>query len=1050
MRVYRTACLLIGVLLVIGGFAAADEPLMDWSAWKKYRKTVKHPTGYINAQDLKNARENIKRYEWAKEFAKEAEAQVIPHLDRFTPEFLKQIIPANTVQRCWQCPACRDKGLPSHPGGAWTWSINDPEHIKCKLCGTVFPNDKYPETVVLRCKSKWGKGQTFSYYGGKTFKQWRYLYSRPSFSGMVRRFKVKWSNGMAYRFALAYALTEKPRYAEVVRKILLRFAEVYPNYLLVSDYGEIADMDPHIAGLRLGNLPEDELVYPPNKPDRKLYAGYWQTSRVGMGGGDGAAFTRPMLLAYEFTYNAKKADGSGLYTEQERIRIERDVILESCVHLIGNKTINNKSVFNRSAVGMVGMSLGHPGLARFGLEGWNLTMDKWFLADGCTPESPVYALMSLRGIYPFPQAVRGYSDPPGYVDKDGKRIKGLNLYEGKYKLVWQRMFEGLQGNLYYPPYADSYRTSRIPTRYVELLAANYPNNLQFLALLKEYAGDDLSKGHAETALFFRKPGLEKKKAPPLHFEDNFFPALCLGQLRTGGHGRKSLTLLSATHYGGHHHYDSLNLYYWKDGHELLTDLGYLWDHPMHKMIKRTFAHNTGMVDLKNQNKRGRGGRFGLFHTGERVKVMEASSQAYDKADIFGRTVVQIDYGEDNSYIVDLFRLRADGSRDLVYHGPNNDYKVSGINLREGDVAAEGKKGIRFGLRFHVSGKTDEIYVDDVSITLTDGVEVAVNPSAAQLDKKGKPTGWNRYGAAEWGAASPGRNDKYCAYLKATQKGKGKGVNYALIQGDTHGYTGPNALQMPEGSKGKVSFWIRGSAARCSVAFVTWPTDPNSISDREYVGLASVPVTDKWVRHTADFSLKQGGIDMKNIKSAPSPAAWSIRWKMAEDMQFSAYHCGQKGEVTYIGDGWGQRDHRNSDLGVTIPYIVRRHRPKAKAGISTFCTIYEAHKPDAGLVKSVRRPAVPGQYADNVVVLEIKTKVGTDLVISQLVPARVELETPLGKVRTDARVTVISVRDGKAATASLAEGNTATLNGAKLVTERLKVNKALAEQAPRLD
>ncbi|MCD4699575.1 MAG: hypothetical protein K8R91_03270, partial [Phycisphaerae bacterium] len=318
MRICKIVSLMIGVLLTVGGPVTADEPLMDWSAWKKYRKTVKHPTGYINAQDLKNARENIKRYEWAKKYAKQVEARVVPHLDRFTPEFLEKMIPTTSVQRCGPCPACRDKGMTTHPSGAWTWSLSDPEHIKCKLCGTVFQNEKYPETIVLKCKSKWGKGQTISYYGGKTFKQFGYLHYRPSFSGMVRRYKVSWSRDMAYRCALAYALTEKPEYAKVVRKILLRFAEVYPNYLLVSDYGEIADMDPHVAGLRLTKLPEDELVYPPNKPDRKLYASYWQSSRVGMGGGDGAAFTRPILLSYELTYNAAKTEGTPIYNEQDR------------------------------------------------------------------------------------------------------------------------------------------------------------------------------------------------------------------------------------------------------------------------------------------------------------------------------------------------------------------------------------------------------------------------------------------------------------------------------------------------------------------------------------------------------------------------------------------------------------------------------------------------------------------------------------------------------------------------------------------------------------
>jgi len=713
------------------------------------------------------------------------------------------------------------------------------------------------------------------------------------------------------------------------------------------------------------------------------------------------------------------------------------------VHLVAEKRINNKSVGNRIAVANVGIALGHPGFVRFGLEGWDLTMNNWFLADGCTPESPAYALMSLGGVYSLGQSIRGYSDPPGYTDENGKHIEGLNLYEGRYKLVWQRMLEGLQGNLVYPPYADSYRTSGIGTRFAELLAANYPDNPQCLALLKAYAGDDLSKCDQETAIFFRRPGLEEKQAPPLHFDDNFFPILCLGQVRTGEDGRTSLALLSATHSGGHHHVDSLNLYYWKDGQELLTDLGYLWDHPKAGMTRRTFSHNTGMVDLKEQKMKGRGGQFHLFHTGDSVKVMEASSNAYDGADVYRRTVVQIDHAPGNSYIADIFRLRADGSRDLVYHGPNSDYEVSGIQLQQGDIVLAAEKQMRFGVRFHVTGKTDEIYVDDVSIKLADGRELAANPSASELSAKGQLVGWGRYGGsgtAQSGPNSPGRTDERCAYLKITG---GEDVNQALIQGDTNGYTGPNALEMPLGSEGKVSFWIRGNAATCSVGFVTWPNDPNDPGDRAHIGLASVPVTDQWVQHTLDFSLKRSGMDLGNVKSAHSPDSWSAVWKVGDALLFSAHHCGQRGELTYIGDGWGQRDWRNTDIGATIPYIVRRHRPDS--GVSAFATVYEAHPPDAALVKSAYRLAVPEEQRDNLVALAVETATGTDIVISQLDPAETELDTPAGRVQTDAAVAVIALQNGRVVFSAVAEGAALRLNGADLAAQRLRAGEALAEQ-----
>ena len=69
------------------------------------------------------------------------------------------------------------------------------------------------------------------------------------------------------------------------------------------------------------------------------------------------------------------------------------------------------------------MCVGHPGLVRFGLEGFNRTLDRWFLPDAYTPESPAYAWMTIGGMNDMAQAMRAYSDPPGYVGADGKRLE---------------------------------------------------------------------------------------------------------------------------------------------------------------------------------------------------------------------------------------------------------------------------------------------------------------------------------------------------------------------------------------------------------------------------------------------------------------------------------------------------------------------------------------------------------------------------------------------------------------------------------------------------
>ena len=95
--------------------------------------------------------------------------------------------------------------------------------------------------------------------------------------------------------AHAYALTEDARYARAARAILLRMAEVLPRFTWCAPATPTANMltaTPAMAAERISNLPTDELVVPPNKPDRKLHTAYWSASRIGSSGLDGRGLHR--------------------------------------------------------------------------------------------------------------------------------------------------------------------------------------------------------------------------------------------------------------------------------------------------------------------------------------------------------------------------------------------------------------------------------------------------------------------------------------------------------------------------------------------------------------------------------------------------------------------------------------------------------------------------------------------------------------------------------------------------------------------------------------
>jgi len=834
----RRAFLTILALTCLTLRAATPDALLDWSDWEKYRATVQHPSGAFKPADVVRARENLARYPWARAYAAGLERTARAAIDRLTPAYLAAMIPETTPgdPKFTPCPACRDQGKPVHPHGLWTWREAAPDRLVCDMCTTVFPHERYPESVVLH--TTWGKPQTLTFAGGEPFVIFGYRTGRPSFSANIRARKVGHMAGLARTLAEAFLLTGKTEYARGTRAILLRFAAVYPGWLVHTGYGEFADLDPHVAAQHINKLPAPELCPPPNQPDRKLHTGYWTAGRAS-GVGQESGFVRRMVEAYDFTCTARDETGAALYTDAERRTIERDLLLEGTVLLTSDKAINNKSVGNRTAAALVGLCVGHPGLVRFGWDGFQQTIDSWFLPDGTTSESPAYATMTLGNIWDMPQALRGYSEPAGYRGPDGQRRVAVDLYHGTaYGKIWANCFKGLQGNLKFPPYADSYVHSGLGANFVELMAANYPERPEYLALLKEICGPDLANGYAPLALYYREPGLETKSAPPITLPDWCAPDLRIGHLRTGADGRESLLLLSASHWGGHHHLDSLNLTYWKNGHEVLSDLGYLWDHPQKSRTARTLAHNTVLIDGQDQLTKERGGEVHFFRTSEHVKVMEASSHAYAGASLYRRTSALIDHGGGRSYVVDYFRVAGGRTQDYVFHASNTACEILGAPTR--------------------------------------------------------------------------------------------------------------------------------------------------------------PMTEKLY-------------DFVRPRAIETSGTWHATWKASADLTCITWAIPQPGERAFVADGWGQRDWKNSDLGTTLPYIVRRTEG---AGVKTFFTVVEAHAGKERFVRNVTLGTNGG--------LVIETALGTDTVLSALEAGELTLPGRTSVAPISGRFAVASVQGGKLAWTFLAE------------------------------
>ncbi len=673
------------------------------AAWKKYRHQVIHPASVFKPADLDRARANLERHAWARGVLEGMKAQVAHTLAQ-GPDHVERMIPATTPGSSLftNCAACGAN--PVH--GEYRWDPKDPEQLVCTTCGTGFPNEKYPEDVVFRA-DRHGNGQVVTFHGGYNFYGYGfYIFS--SWTANIRARKVAHMASQAQALATVYALTGERRCAEKARDILLRFAEVYPGYLVHSGYGEWIDLPPHQVAEQINGLPEDEWTIPPNKPDRKIHSGYWNSGRANGFGMEGI-FIREMATTHDLIHDALTGD--------EREKIERDLLIEGTVLLLADPDLNNKSVTNLSAAGLVGMTVGDPDLVRTGAKGFWHFARNWFLSDGTTSESPGYGLMTLGGMWAFGDALHGYSDPKGHRARD--RMADFDLYgDGSYRSVYRAFYDTLFPNLKYPVSADSNVTTNLGSHYAELMAARY-NLPEYRALLNEYLGGaaeetggerdrdlKLEGGRArdltgalggEYALFHRDPDFAVRPEDRVIFEDTFFPALRMGYFRTGKDGREGTVILDASHWGGHHHRDSLNLTLFQHGHEVLTDLGYLWDRPDQQMNVRTPAHNLVVVDEAEQRTRERGGSLHLYDTTPHVKVVDCSSSAYAQCPFYRRMCVLVDHGSEGSYLVDLFGVAGGGSHDYLFHGPIPGFEAGGIALSPTDGPAPyGIKNVQKG------------------------------------------------------------------------------------------------------------------------------------------------------------------------------------------------------------------------------------------------------------------------------------------------------------------------------------------------------------------
>lgn len=663
------------------------------------------PRTLYKPRDIENARQNLERYGWAQKIVtgwKNRVAFAMQQDRAFFEAFIPELTPGTHYGQ--NCPHC--VGKQSLMGnGRFRWSINAPDQLRCRACGTVYPNEDYPETGVLACPRM---GQTFTYYqtpeelaypeerGRYAFK---WLGNRPtmtSFSGHIRYRKVSWAWGQGLTLAKLYAVTGEIVYAERAVWILDRFARVFPNYLYHSYDGSVADWPPaEVAanmgeqeaggGPRGGRFPRDAIrhAYGLNQYGdyATLFNGFWGAGRLNVHGkGSDAGPLFALTLAYDLIRDAQYPDGRRLLDEDMERRILEDLIVAGCTDMEHWDSLSNKgtAVFVLSAA--VGMLLGHPEKVHHAANGFDRMLNERYHFDGFYSESPAYAAHNFLNVRELPDLLYGYSDPFGYRPEEGSRLENLDPFTtGRYHLALLSLVRMLAPGNRMPVIGDTRYDTGANVLCAEVLTARLGG--QFAGLLETLQGAGLSEKGSEYALWYRPSGLQAGDPAVLPLRSEWFPGWHVGVLRGGREANDTALYFNGNEHQwtlrtGHRQQDVLSLSTYAYGEELASDRGYFSGSGQRlpdgrsgqSWTRSTLSHNLVVVDEEDQNSRACGSNLELFGVAPGIEVVQASGvNVYPQCEEYRRTSALVQAPGGQSYIVDLFRVRGGRIHQYSFH-----------------------------------------------------------------------------------------------------------------------------------------------------------------------------------------------------------------------------------------------------------------------------------------------------------------------------------------------------------------------------------------------
>lgn len=640
------------------GLKATD----NWSPVPVYAKTparVKHPVGPMREEAIARARENVKNHQWAQKQLDLFRSGGKHWLDMEKSQIAHWIPKEDAFFKC-VCPNCR-----TATEFAWAGMSaisKDGNTLICQKCKMTFPNEKYPENHTYTVERPDGSLKTLRcYLGPDQITGGENMGPRHHITGALNYVKIRYL-ALIRNVALLYTLDPKPEYAERVRDVLLRAAEVYPGYSI--KFRSTAYKNPR---------------------DGHYMAGKFHSWKFSDGG-----LISSLMLAYTLTYN------SGVYSDADKVAIEnglaREYLWMMTAYPPSADYCSNAIPAHYNAAAMCAAVLGDHDAMQWVLYSLPEFLRTYYRRDGFWHEvAPSYANMANVPLNLLAATLHGYSDAADYQGED--RYDDINVITMLPQLVQvlQSMSPGILPTGALPAVNDSAFNTRQAVTQLDMLALLNPTESN--KRMAAYVAHRYPTTWERDSLFFRDPAADPQEPrPEMLNRSRIVPAGGWAILRRPESAEKSATVLSYSAFSSSHmHHGTLGFILCEDGKEVISDLGYqsCW-HPEYRWITSPLAHNLVIVDGAAQGN-GRYGEVELFagHTDTLAVRVAGYRTAAPTVRRQARTLLDLPLPDARKYVVDL--VETVGGKDHMYV-----FHADGPRFSAGDLVLAPEKASRIG------------------------------------------------------------------------------------------------------------------------------------------------------------------------------------------------------------------------------------------------------------------------------------------------------------------------------------------------------------------